>query len=67
MNFWKDFKTLFNYRLSWHIQNIFLDAFKDGVNSYEKEKSKELLSKHKIDIDNKRKNNPFYKNRKQVK
>jgi len=67
LNFWRDFKTLLNYRVSWYIQNIFLNAFKKGVNEYEKQKSDELLSKHKRKLNKKQKNNPFHKKRNKVK
>jgi len=66
-NFWRDFNTLFNYRVSWYIQNIFLNAFKKGVNVYEKEKSKQILLKHKKKIKDKQTNNPFHKKRTKVK
>ena len=65
--FWRDFKTLFNYRVSWYIQNIFINAFKKGVNEYEKEKTKTLFLKHKKDLKEKQTNNPFHKKRNKIK
>lgn len=64
MGFWDDFKTLANYRIAFHLQNIFLNAFKSAKRKYDDEVFNQQIQQNKEEIISKTKNTPFTKKRK---
>tara|TARA_Y100000589_G_C26794595_1_gene483176 strand:- start:305 stop:496 length:192 start_codon:yes stop_codon:yes gene_type:complete len=58
--FWRIFKDVAYFRISWRIQDIFIDAFK----TYEKEKEKQSIENNIDEIKDKVYNNKFNAHRK---
>lgn len=58
--FWKIFKETAYFRLSWSVQDLFINAF----TAAKREKYREALENNKLDILNELNNNEFVKYRK---
>ena len=43
MSFWDDFKTLANYRISYHIQNIFINSWFSAKRTMQNETTKRAI------------------------
>ena len=67
MSFWDDFKTLANYRISYHIQNIFIDSWFKAKNESAKRKESISLNNNKEKIVDAVYNNKFSRSRKKPK
>lgn len=63
MSFWRDFKTLMNFRISWEIQNMFIESFKKAQKNNDIRKTKSTIYKNSEKIYNAIYNNEFEKNR----
>ena len=63
MGFWDDFKTLTNYRIAFHVQNIFLNVFKSAKNKYDAEVFNQQIKKNKKEIISNSLDTPFSKKR----
>ena len=67
MSFWNDFKTLANYRISFHIQNIFLNSWFKAKNDSAKRSEIISLNSNKKKIIDAVQNNKFTNSRKKPK
>lgn len=67
MSFWDDFKTLANYRISYHIQNIFIDSWYKAKNESAKRNELTSLNNNKEKIIDAVRNNKFSRYRKRPK
>lgn len=64
MGFWDIFKKTAYFRISWHIQDIFIDSFNKARYSAKKAEEHRLLRKNNRDINKALYDNPFNKKRK---
>ena len=67
MSFWKDFNSLLNYRISYHIQNSFINAFNSSRRKEVLRKRNEVLTDNADEIIDLMYNNEFSKKRYQKK
>jgi cation transport regulator ChaB len=63
MSFWEIFKKTAEFRMSWHIQDIFLGAFRSAQSAYRSEEKRQSLLNNNDEILNKVNNNSFSKKR----
>jgi len=67
MSFWNDFKTLANYRISYYIQNIFVNSWFSVKNEIESEKTRQSMINNQEKIEKAVYDNKFNKSRKKPK
>ena len=67
MSFWNDFKTVLNFRIAYHIQNIFLNSWFKLKNDKDKRDEIRSLNSNKKKIINAVYNNKFTNSRKKPK
>lgn len=67
MSFWDDFKTLANYRISYHIQNIFINSWFNAKRTMQNENTKRAIKSNEKKIMKALYDNDFYKARKRPK
>jgi len=67
MSFWNDFKTLANYRISYYIQNIFVNSWFSVKNEIEIEKTRQSMINNQEKIEKAVYDNKFNKSRKKPK
>ena len=67
MSFWNDFKTLANYRISYHIQNIFINSWFTAKREMDRENTKRAIKNNEEKIVKALYDNDFNKVRKRPK
>ena len=63
MSFWNDFKTLANYRISYHIQNIFINSWFSAKREMDGENTRRAIINNKDKIEKALYDNKFNKTR----
>ena len=64
MKFWDVFKTTAYFRASWHIQDIFIGAFRNAKKEIDDVRKHNSLIKNRKEWTDKLYNNNFHRNRK---
>lgn len=67
MSFWDDFKTLTNYRISYHIQNVFINSWFRAKRTMQNETTKRAIKNNEKKIVKALYDNNFNKVRKRPK
>ena len=67
MSFWNDFKTLANYRISYYIQNIFINTWFTAKREIDRENTKRAIKNNEEKIVKALYDNDFNKVRKRPK
>lgn len=67
MSFWNDFKTLANYRVSYYIQNIFINSWLRAKRNMDRENTRRAIINNADKIEKALWDNKFHKTRKKPK